>query len=88
VTRDYMGGFTLVAKRADGRVLLEKSETKMDDDGRLPPFTRLAARFVAAIGAGTPCVPGFAHGARVQLLVDAIRLAALEKRHVDVRGLS
>jgi predicted dehydrogenase len=88
MTRDYMGGFTLLARAADGTVLLEKSEPKAAGDGRLPPFARLAARFVEAVRARSPFIPGFSHGARVQLLVDAIRLSALEQRHVDVRGLS
>jgi predicted dehydrogenase len=83
-TKDYMGGFTLLARRADGEVLLEKSETKGEGDGRLMPFTKLAARFVAAVRAGDRCVPGFLHGARVQLLIDAIRLAAQERRLIKI----
>jgi predicted dehydrogenase len=87
-TRDYMAGFAVLAKRADGRILVEKSETKFEGDGRLPPFIRLARRFVSAIRTGTSCVPGFSQGARVQSLVDAIRLAALEKRQTPIGGAS
>jgi predicted dehydrogenase len=84
-TKDYMGGFTLLARRADGELLLEKSEAKGEGgDGRLMPFTKLAVRFVAAVRAGDRCVPGFLHGARVQLLIDAIRLAAQERRLIEI----
>lgn len=84
-TRDYMGGFKLVATSAIGEPLLDVSEPVINGDGRLPPFKRLAERFVAAVRAGTTCHPGFAEGARVQLLVDTIRQAALEHRTIDVR---
>jgi predicted dehydrogenase len=85
-TRDYIDGFTLATHKSGGKVLLEKSETRGAGDGRLQPVTRLAARFVEAIRTGAQCVPGFSHGARVQFLVDAIRLAAREKRHIEIRG--
>jgi predicted dehydrogenase len=84
-TRDYMGGFRLVATNALGDTLLEMSEPATDGDGRLPPFKRLAERFVAAVRAGATCRPGFDEGARVQLLVDAIRQAALDNRTTDIR---
>lgn len=84
-TRDYMGGFRLVATSASGEPLLDVSEPVIDGDGRLPPFKRLAERFVAAVRAGTTCSPDFGEGARVQLLVDAIRQAALDNRTIDIR---
>lgn len=84
-TRDYMGGFRLVATSASGELLSDVSEPVSDGDGRLPPFRRLAERFVAAVRAGTTCYPGFGEGARVQLLVDAVRQAALDNRAIGIR---
>lgn len=84
-TRDYMGGFRLVATNACGEPLLDVSEPVADGDGRLPPFKRLAKRFISAARAGTTCRPGFGEGARVQLLVDAVRQAALDNRTIEVR---
>ncbi len=85
-TRDYMGGFRLVVTSARGDTLLDVCEPVTDGDGRLPPFKRLAERFVAAVRAGAACRPGFGEGARVQLLVDAIRQAASNNRINHVRG--
>ncbi|WP_038974450.1 Gfo/Idh/MocA family protein [Bradyrhizobium genomosp. III] len=84
-TRDYMGGFRLVATSAGGEPLLDVSEPAANGDGRLPPFKRLAERFVTAVRAGTTCHPGFGEGARVQLLVDAIRQAALDNRTIEIQ---
>lgn len=67
---DYMAGFRL--ERA-GQVLTEPAT---DGDGRLPPFVRLADRFVSAARSGGACLPDFAAGARVQELVDDIHRAA------------
>jgi predicted dehydrogenase len=84
-TRDYMGGFRLAVTNARGELISELAEPATDTDGRLPPFKRLAERFVAAVRTGSACHPSFREGARVQLLVDAVRQAALENRTIDIR---
>lgn len=84
-TRDYMGGFKLVATNGRGEQIADVSEPPSGMDGRIPPFKRLAERFVAAVQRGKPCVPGFVEGARVQQLVDAIRVAAVDNRTIDIR---
>jgi predicted dehydrogenase len=53
-------------------------------DDRQPAFRQLAERFVAAARRHESCTPDFAVGARVQRLVDAVRLAAASGRTVEV----
>jgi predicted dehydrogenase len=85
-TRDYMGGFVISVSDSDGKQILHQSEKKSCGDGRVRPFARLAKRFLDAAKTGDKCTPGFLHGFRVQSLVDALRLAAVEKRWLDIRG--
>jgi predicted dehydrogenase len=70
---DYMAGFSFTARDAAGRVIEHAAEPQGDEDGRLPPFRRLAERFVAAAQGGLPCQPDFAAGARVQSLIAILR---------------
>jgi predicted dehydrogenase len=85
-TRDYMGGFSISASDTAGKQILYQSEQNSGGDGRVRPFARLAKRFLDAVTTGGRCTPGFVHGLRVQTLVDAVRLAAVERRWLDIRG--
>jgi predicted dehydrogenase len=73
--QDYMAGFTLVAHAADGSSLLEAEEPNAGGDGRLPPFRRIALRFVEAIRGDGVCHPDFSAGARVQSLMQAVTVS-------------
>jgi predicted dehydrogenase len=70
---DYMAGFGFTARDNSGRVIAQAAEPGGSEDGRLPPFRRLAERFVAAAREGRPCQPDFAAGARVQSLIAMLR---------------
>jgi hypothetical protein len=53
-------------------------EVPFDDtskDGRIYPVSQIAGRFIEAICQGGKVTPNLAHGARVQTLIDAVRLA-------------
>lgn len=75
VTSDYMAGFTLVVSGGglDGERV---AEPKADDDGRLQPFRRLAARFVDGARAGQPMYPNLSAGARALTIDAAVRASA------------
>jgi predicted dehydrogenase len=70
---DYMAGFSFTARDATGRIVGHATEPQTEEDGRLPPFRRLAERFVAAARDGRSCQPDFAAGARVQSLIAMLR---------------
>jgi predicted dehydrogenase len=70
------GGFTLNVFDRDGRTIRQSVEAATKGDSRIPPFRRLAARFVDAVRSGGRCRPDFADGARVAALVEATRQSA------------
>ncbi len=82
-TKDDVTGFTLTVCGGDGSVIHRSKEPKVEGDGRIPLFCRIAERFVAAVRTGGECRPGFSDAARVADLVDATRLAASSGRWVD-----
>ena len=51
-------------------------------DGRLPPFRRLARRFVDAVREGRPMEPDFSAGARVQRLDAGVRASVATNKEV------
>ena len=58
--------------------MLFRSETAGDDsnaDGRVYPVSRIAGRFIEAIRSGGTASPNLENGLRVQVLLDALRLA-------------
>jgi predicted dehydrogenase len=75
-TASLTDGFTLNVRAADGRVIRQTVEAPTDGDGRVPPFRRLATRFVDAVRSGGRCHPDFTDGARVAALVEAVRRSA------------
>jgi predicted dehydrogenase len=82
--RDYMAGFTLRIIDENGRIVASYAEPMAEGDGRLPPFRRLAARFIEAVRTGGTFRPDFADGARVAFLTDAVRRSAANGAYVDV----
>lgn len=75
-TRDYMAGFALRVLDENGKVVLSRTPPVGDGDGRLPPFRRLATRFIDAVRLGRDFQPSFDAGARVASLTDAVRESA------------
>lgn len=71
-TRDYMSGFALRVSGGllDGEVLVEANS---GGDGRLPPFRRLAGRFMECLRGGQPMFPDFGAGVRALALDAALR---------------
>ncbi len=53
-------------------------------DGRIAPASRIAKRFLNAIGGGQPVTPGLREGNRVQQLIDAARASHRTKVWQDV----
>ena len=76
-TTDYARGFKLfLGTRAAPQ--LAAIETAGDDshaDGRVYPVSRIAGRFIQAIRSGGTAGPNLEDGLRVQVLLDALRLA-------------
>lgn len=64
---DYMRSFRL---HVDGGETFEPEPT--DEDGRLAPFTALAARLVEAVRGGGEARPSFAEGLRAQRIAEAL----------------
>jgi predicted dehydrogenase len=85
---DYMRGFELFhAERpaaALERIPADDPGDARYPDGRIAPVSRLAARFFDAIEAGGAAEPGFAHGYRVQQLIDAAQRSHRQGRMIDV----
>jgi predicted dehydrogenase len=75
-SRDLANGFVLRVFGPDGQLLKQFAEPLADGDGRIPPFRRLAARFVDAVRVGDECRPNFFDGARVAFLTEAARGSA------------
>lgn len=74
--RDYMAGFNLTVTGADGAIMTCVTEPQEGGDGRVPPFRRLASRFVEALRKGGRCEPDLAVGVRVQRLMSIVLRAA------------
>jgi predicted dehydrogenase len=83
-TTDYMSGFTLrvMGGPLDGEFLAERNP---GGDGRLPPFRRLAARFIDCLRSGQSMFPDFGAGVRALALDAALRSSA--GRHGAEEGL-
>lgn len=71
-SRDYMSGFEATLFERTGPTALHRDPSTNGIDGRIAPFTSLAARFVAAVRAGTRMRPDFSDGARVQAWMEQI----------------
>lgn len=69
---DYTSGSVLTVQPA-GDAPSHWREPQSAGDGRLPPFTRLARRFVDGVHLGTKVHPDFAAGARVQAFDASVR---------------
>lgn len=82
-TSDYMSGFVLSVSGGSlsGTSI---SEPTTDGDGRLPPFRRLATRFLEGVRERRPVRPDFASGARVQLIDAKLRASAASGTAVEV----
>ena len=74
---DYAEGFKLsLGTRAAPRLAaIEAVDDNPYADGRIYPVSRIAGRFIEAIRSGGTVVPNLEHGVRVQVLLDALRLA-------------
>jgi hypothetical protein len=70
---DYMAGFSFTALDETGRVVVQAAEQGNSDNGRLPPFRRLAEGCVTAAREQRACQPDFAAGARVLSLIAMLR---------------
>jgi predicted dehydrogenase len=81
---DPVSGFTLDVFGGNSALLSRIHEPAADGDGRIPPFRRLAARFVEAVRTDGRCSPDFNDGARVAALLDVIRQAAKSGRWIDI----
>lgn len=73
---DYMADFNLTVSDKNGMILTKLIEPREEGDGRIPPFRRLAARFIDALRNGNSCEPDLAQGARVQQLMGAVSRSA------------
>lgn len=85
LTKDYMSGFKL---RVSGGALDGETLTpgNVIGDGRLPPFRRLAARFVDSVRCGRPMYPDFGSGVRAMALDAALRASA--NRHAAEESIA
>ncbi len=84
---DYMRNFELWYGKREAPVVRIASEDPVDakyPDGRIAPVSRLAKMFFDAIENGTPAMPGFAEGYRVQQLIDAARRSHKQGIWIDV----
>lgn len=84
---DYIDGFGLTIHVENARPTVEIApDFGGEADGRVASFRSLATRFVAAVRTAAPCQPDFAVGARVQIVIDAVREAALTGRSVAIHA--
>ena len=76
-TTDYARGFKLsLGTRAAPRLAaIETADDNSHADGRVYPVSRIASRFIEAIRSGQTATPNLEHGLRVQVLLEALRLA-------------
>lgn len=76
-TSDYMRGFELLHARRPAaaleRVDVPDPDATCYPDGRVAPVSRLAKRFLDAIEAKSPAIPGIAEAVRVQKLIELAR---------------
>lgn len=77
LTADYMSGFVLTTN-GDWMPRESVTEPKVKTDGRLPPFRRLAARFLNGVRCQQRVSPDLYAGARVQLIDASIRKSAAD----------
>ena len=90
-TSDYMRGFTIVHARrpatapVDVDIEPDPLDGQFPDDGRIPPVSRLAKRFLDAIEQRRQTQPSLACGYRVQFLLDAVRRSHDAGRWMDVK---
>ena len=79
VTLNLPDGVTIVGSQTvNVQVGIAAIETTGDDshaDGRVYPVSRIAGRFIQAIRSGGTAGPNLEDGLRVQVLLDALRLA-------------
>ncbi|HAN47200.1 MAG TPA: oxidoreductase [Cyanobacteria bacterium UBA8156] len=86
---DYVRGFTVQQARPgeELRMVPVPSAYDLPDgfaDGRIAPVRILWQRFLAAIAAGAPMVPGLREGLYSQHLMDAVHLSHHQRTWVDV----
>ena len=92
-TADYMRGFTLRHARRPAAALTpvviedDPLDRQYPDDGRIPPVSRLARRFIDSIEQRRPATPGFAEGYRVQVLRDAVQRSNALGQRVQIASL-
>jgi predicted dehydrogenase len=87
-TTDYMRGFELSHARRPAAALVPiavEDPSAAAVDGRIAAVSRLASRFLDAIGQRQPASPGFAEGFRVQYLIDAARRSHDLGRFIECR---
>ena len=76
-TPDHARGFklSLGTRTVPRLVAIEAAGDDSNADGRVYPVSRIAGRFIEAIRSGGTVVPNLENGLRVQVLLDAMRLA-------------
>jgi predicted dehydrogenase len=76
-TKDHARGFklSLGTRAAPCLAAIEAADDDSHADGRVYPVSRIAGRFIEAIRSGRNAVPNLEDGLRVQVLLDALRLA-------------
>jgi predicted dehydrogenase len=76
-TPDYARGFKLFlgTRAAPELTAVEAAGDDSHADGRVYPVSRIAGRFIQAIRSSGTAVPNLEDGLRVQVLLDALRLA-------------
>lgn len=76
-TSDYANGFRLLLGSREGDKLgpVDVGSADTHKDGRIYPVSQIAGRFIEAILQRRKVTPNLEHGARVQALTDALRLA-------------
>lgn len=83
-SRDLATGFNLLIANRDGAVVHREREPAVEGDGRVPPFFRLASRFIDSVRSRERCRPDFRDGARVEYLASAVRKSAALGRWVEL----
>lgn len=86
-SRDYMSGFYLERKERNAKDAIIAKDYSPGIDGRIPPFARLARRYVEAVSHNEPMQPNFSDGARVQKIVDAIVSSSELNRKIEISSI-
>jgi len=74
VSNDYINGFTLrMVSRAGQTTTIELPPVPAGEDGRVSAVAEVVRRFVDAIEARVPMIPGLQEGLAVQRLIDLTR---------------